>query len=173
MARKNIKVDFGYQEDNTFKGSVFIVDKFEDSINCHLERIIKTLDERDFEKVVLYPLHENTLKRMNIDVSKKYFSRLDDLENLVSNVKTYIPVSIDKLDGKRKKYTPLDFILNHLTEKHKKPYFVCLSKDIANKFASYSSFDTWIKEVRLIIAEDVTLALHKNLEKNSKRIEFI
>lgn len=173
MARKNIKVDFGYQEDVTFKGSVFIIDSFENSIEKDLNRIIKLLDERDFERVVLYPLHENTLKRMGIEVNNKYFSRLDNLEDTLLDIKSYIPVSIDKLDGKRKKYTPIDFILNHLVEKHSKPHFLCLSKGIANKFASYSSFDNLIKNIRLIIFEDGTKGLHDKLEKNSKRIEFI
>lgn len=173
MARKNIKVDFGYEADNTFKGSVFVIDSFENSLEVDLDRILKLLDKRDFDKVILYPLHENTLKRMKINVNNKYFSRLKILEDVLIDTKSLIQVNIDKLDGKRKKYTPIDFILNHLTEFHKKPHFVCFSKEVANKFAGFASFDDWIKKVRIMIVEDHSIELHPKLKENLKRIDFI
>lgn len=173
MARKNIKVDFGYEEDVSFKGSIFVLDSFEDSLDRKLEKIINLADDRKFDKLVFYPFHENTLRRMNIDVSNKYFSRLANLEYELNDINTLVPISIDKLDGKRKKYTPIDFVLNHLVENHKQPYFLYVTKEVANKFASYSSFEKWIKEVRLIIEDDAKIKLHEVLEKHSKRIELI
>lgn len=172
MARKNIQVDFGYEEKIDFKGTVFFIDSFEDSLEDHLDRLVKLMDQRNFDKIVLYPLHENTLRRMKIDVRKKYYSRLESLEDQVNSMRTYMSISIDKLDGQRKKYTPIDFILNHLTEKHKKPHFVCMTTESANKFASYSSFDEWIRKVNLLIVNDSS-ELHEKLKKNNKRYEFI
>jgi nicotinic acid mononucleotide adenylyltransferase len=175
MARKNIKVDFGFEpEEPQFKGIVFALDSFDKMTGSEFNELIDLIDDRDFDKLILYPLHEKNLKRMDIEISTSYHNRLKILDDFIqSSRRTFIPISIDNLDGKRKKYTPIYFILTHLTEKHKGPYFLYLTKEVANKFASYSSFDKWIKELRLIVKNDSNEPLHEKLKKNERRIDFI
>lgn len=171
MAKRNVKVDYGYEDDDLiFKGTLFVIDSFENFVIGDLTKIINVADDRKFDKIIFYPLHEQTLKRMEIEVTSKYFDRLKRLENLIIELNTDIPISINKLDGKRKRYTPIDFILSHLSEASKKPHFVYMSNKTANKFSNYSSFPKWISELRLIVNGGIA---HGNLGKFKKRIDFI
>ena len=66
-------------------------------------------------------------------------------------VDTTLQLDLDKWEGKRKKYTPIDTSLTFLTEKSSGPHFVCMSDRYANLFVTYPSFKEWIKKVRLVI----------------------
>ena len=77
-------------------------------------------------------------------------------------------VTIEGWEGKRKKYTPIEAALRHMTEKYPAPHFVYLSPEMANQFASFSSFEEWIVKVRLLLSASPG-QLHPRLEKYRHR----
>lgn len=155
------------------KGVVIVYNTFDGNINELIQKAIQTAEDRKFDKVLLYPLHEKTSKRMDIEILLGYKQRVKEIENALLDVLSDVQVEICKLEGKRSKYTPIDFTLSFISEHHKGPYFLLMPDYIANKFASYSSFDKWIREVRLMIFKDYNEILHPKLESNKKRWEWI
>ena len=79
---------------------------------------------------------------------------------------------VDAWEGKRKKYTPIDSALRHLTEILPAPIFLYLTPEMANLFASFSSFEEWIVKIRLILSSESTM-LHPRLEKYHDRWDFV
>lgn len=78
---------------------------------------------------------------------------------------------MEGLEGKRKKYTPVDSALRHITAEYPAPHFLYLTIEMANMFASFDSFKDWIKELRLII-DGPSGDLHPRLEQNRHRWEW-
>jgi len=77
-------------------------------------------------------------------------------------------ITVESLEGKRKKYTPLDSALRHLSEIYPSPIFLYLTPEVANQFAAYSSFEDWIVKIRLIISSEPA-SVHPRLIKYSHR----
>lgn len=174
MAKQRKMVPFGYEEEKErIKGTVFILDSFNDIAIEPFKAMIQYLEKRSFAKVVLYPFHGETLKRMGLEEEDVYYKRVNQLENVMESFKNVITITIEEWEGKRKKYTPLDTSLQFLTDKYKAPYFLLISSEIANRFATYSQFDDWIREIRLIIMADSNVQLHPKLLRFENRIETI
>jgi hypothetical protein len=78
---------------------------------------------------------------------------------------------IDRWEGRRKKYTPMDTAFRYLAEKYKGPHFVYVTLDMANTIAAFDSFEEWIKKLRLCI--DMKLSpstgIHPKLEAYAHR----
>ena len=173
MARNRIMVPFGYEPIETnIKGTIFVIDSFNNISPKHLSDILQLADERDFDKVIFYPQHEQTLKRMGIDTLFPYHDRVKSLERLLDSLDTEVYYGIDKWEGKRKKYTPIETALAFLMEKHKGPYFLYLDLEVANKFIEFKSFEELIKKVRLIIKSDFGGTLNPKFDKYQSRIEL-
>lgn len=152
MARDRIVVPFGYEPiEDGIKGTLFVLDDFETITHVDIHRIFELGYKRSFEKIVFYPLHEQTLKRMFGDGYRPYFKRVEVLESLLNDVHTDISFNIDKFEGKRKKYTPIETALIFLMEKYNKPYFLYISNEYANKLLTYQTTEQWIKDVKLLI----------------------
>lgn len=168
MARQNIRVDFGFEMPNdTTEGTLIVIDSFEQSTKEEIEKIFHLADEREFCRVVFYPQHETTLKRMDILGVRPYHKRVKYLEELLSEADNgFIPHHLDKWEGKRKKYTPFETALSFLKEKHKGPYFLYVKSEVANKLVHYGSFEKIIKETRLFID------LHGTENLDSKWLRF-
>ncbi|MNW52847.1 hypothetical protein D3C74_303860 [compost metagenome] len=167
--RRNIQVPFGYEPpQKTRSGTMFYYDSFEEATDEDLLRAAGTAKDRAFEKLVLYPLHEETVRRMfrHVTVSS-YYKREDRLHDWKREYDQR-DVLIEGWEGKRKKYTPLEAALRHLTEKYPPPYFVYVTPEMGNVLASFSSFEEWIKKVRLILTEEPQ-QLHPRLQKYRHR----
>ncbi|MNN44041.1 hypothetical protein D3C81_1583110 [compost metagenome] len=167
--RHNIQVPFGYEPpQKKRKGTLFYYDTFEEVTEEALERAAAVAKDRDFEKLVLYPLHEETVRRMfrNVTVSS-YYKREDFLHDWKRHA-GHRDVIIEGWEGKRKKYTPLEAALRHLTESYPAPYFVYVTPEMANVLASFSSFEEWITKIRLIFTDEPQ-SLHPRLQKYSHR----
>jgi hypothetical protein len=80
-------------------------------------------------------------------------------------------VAIDGWEGKRKKYTPMEAALRHLTETLPTPHFLYLTPEMANAFASFSTFEEWIVKIRLILTSD-SQVLHPRLEQYRHRWDW-
>lgn len=174
MARNRIMVPFGYEPIETnIKGTIFVLDSFNDINPKELERILELTDSRDFDKVIFYPQHEQTLKRMGIDTFYPYHQRVKSLERELKDINSNVYFEVDKWEGKRKKYTPIETSIAFLTEKHKGPYFLYLNVEMANKFIEYKSFEGLIKNVRLIIKSDSSNRVSHKFDKYQSRIEII
>ena len=175
MARKNIKVDFGFEmPEETVKGTLIVMDSFEQSTEEEVKRLFDLADKRGFDKVIFYPYHENTLKRMGFDGVRPYFKRIKYLREIIDEVNNrYIPFTIDEWEGKRKKYTPIETSMNFLKEKNKGPYFLCVKSDIANKIIHYHSFENMIKDTRLMIDLHYTETLDPKYQKYKNRWELV
>lgn len=68
MSGKYTNVPYGYEPPPaTRKGTLIFYDSFEHVTDEQLERAAAIADTRSFVQLVLYPLHENTVKRMSKD----------------------------------------------------------------------------------------------------------
>lgn len=169
-------VPFGTNpEDYEFtKGVIISYDIFDDTNNDDkITRAIEIAENRDFDKIIVYPLHEKTARRMDIDIRNGYKNRVYNLEDSITHSSTDVYIELCKLEGKRSKYTPIDFALSFITEHHKGPYFLLMPDYIANKFSTYSTFDKWIREVRLIIVKETNEPLTTKLLDKKSRWEWV
>ncbi len=161
-------VPFGYEEPQaSTKGTLIYYDTFEGITDGELERAASCAEQLAFAKLVLYPLHEQTVKRMMKDPVSPYHKREDRLhawrrEQHRSNI------AIEGWEGKRKKYTPTDSALRHVTEKYAAPHFVLLSPEMATLWASFSSFEEWIVKLRLLLLSEPS-ELHPRLAQYRHR----
>ncbi len=174
MTDRPQKMPFGYVEpQNDRKGTLVFYDSFEHVSEQELDHALRIAVERSFAKLVLYPLHEQTFKRM----SKEPISALYKREDRIYDWKrdraetAGLEVHVERLEGKRKKYTPIDSALRHLKEAYPSPLFLLVSGETANAFASYSSFEEWIQRIRLLVMEEPA-RLHGMLDKYRHRWEI-
>ncbi|MDR0267358.1 hypothetical protein [Paenibacillus sp.] len=160
-------VPYGYEPpEEQEKGTLIYYDIFEDTTDQDLDGAVKTAEERRFARLVLYPLHDETVRRMLKHPVSAHYKRVRKLEEWKQERGSH--VAIDGFEAKRKKYTPVDTALRYLTEKYPAPYFLYLTTEMANLLASYSSFPEWIVKLRLILV-DKPEKLHPLLEKYRNR----
>jgi nicotinic acid mononucleotide adenylyltransferase len=147
-------VPFGYEQPQaSTKGTLIYYDTFEGITDGELELAASYAEQRAFAKLVLYPLHEQTVKRMTKDPVGPYHKREDRL-HAWRRGQHRSNVAIEGWEGKRKKYTPTDSALRHLTEKYAAPHFLLLSPEMAQLLASFSSFEEWIVKLRLLLLDE-------------------
>ncbi len=149
------------------KGTLIYYDSFEHTTDEELDLAVKIAEERSFMKFVLYPLHEETVRRMTKEPVSPFYKRDDRLHEW-KRERGHQKVAIDSLEGKRKKYTPIDSALRHLTEAYASPHFLYVTPETANLFASFSSFETWIVKIRLLLTQEPRV-LHPRLEQYRHR----
>ncbi|WP_044481870.1 hypothetical protein [Paenibacillus antibioticophila] len=168
--RNNIQVPFGYEPPaEREKGTLLFYDSFEEITEEELDQALALLERRSFAQLVLYPLHEETVRRMSRKPVTPYYKREDALHDWRRS-RGSSQVTVEGWDGKRKKYTPMDSALRFLAEKYPAPYFLYLTPEMANAFASFSSFEEWITRVRLILTEE-PVQPHSRLTQFSHRWE--
>ena len=111
------------------KGTLIYYDSFEQTMDEQLDLAAKIAEDRAFAKLVLYPLHEETVRRMTKELVSPFYKRDDRLHEW-KRERGHQKVAIDSLEGKRKKYTPIDSALRHLTEAYASPpFFVRNARD--------------------------------------------
>ncbi|MFD7521653.1 hypothetical protein [Paenibacillus chitinolyticus] len=173
MARGNTMVPFGYEEEPPAqRGTLLIFETFEDWSEDEIGLIKSIADQRKFRKVVFYPQHEESLKRMGIPSASPYHKRVKLLEELLRDMPAE-RYTVDTWEGKRKKYTPVDTSLRFLTEKFASPYFVMMNDRYAAEFAGYKGFDEWIRKVRLLVWKRFGVPLPGKLLAYGERLDFI
>lgn len=154
MGRSNITVAYGYEPlVEKEKGTLIYYDSFERTTEEELDRAVEYASIYAFKTLVLYPLHEETVKRMAKGTATAYYKRVNRLEQWARE-QGDAKVAIEDWEGKRKKYTPLDTALRYLTEKYPSPYFLYVTPETANQLASFSSFAEWIGKLRLLLASE-------------------
>ncbi|MNV66928.1 hypothetical protein D3C71_1597040 [compost metagenome] len=104
---------------------------------------------------------------MSKEAVRAYHKREQRLYDWKNNA-SHSGVVVEGLEGKRKKYTPLEAALRHLTDKYASPYFLYVSPETANQIAAYSSFEEWIVKLRLLLPAEPK-RLHPVLEKYRHR----
>ncbi|UJF35862.1 hypothetical protein [Paenibacillus hexagrammi] len=172
--KSQIKVPYGYEPPaQSRRGTLFIMETFEDWNEEDMAALMNWANQRNFARVVLYPQHEETLRRMSISSEAPYHARMKHLEELAKQSAWEVPLHIDSWEGKRKKYTPMDTSLNFLTDKYHGPYFLCISDRYANLFVTYSSFDQWIKKLRLVIMSRYHVPLNDKIAAYQDRLEVV
>ncbi|WP_138751244.1 hypothetical protein [Paenibacillus sinopodophylli] len=166
------KVPFGYEPPvDELKGTIVYYDSFEHTTDRELDLAYAITKARSFRKLVLYPLHEQSIRRMSKEEVKPFYKREDRLHDW-KRERGATEVIVERLEIKRKKYTPIDSALRHLSETYPKPLFILMTGELANLFASYSSFDEWIVKVRLLLTNE-SAGLHPKLIANRHRWESI
>ncbi|TDF87720.1 hypothetical protein [Paenibacillus piri] len=178
MARQADKVPFGYEpepEPAAARGSIWVYDSFEAYAVQRLERVQELADRKNMAKLVLYPLHEQTLRRMGHKDAEPYYRRADALGQLLERVEPRAETLIDRWEGRRKKYTPMDTAFRYLADKYKGPHFVYATLDMANRIAAFDSFEGWIKKLRFFVddASSSSDSLHPKLEAYAHRWELV
>lgn len=148
------KVPFGYEPPiQREKGTLIFYDTFEGTTDAELDIAAETAKARAFSRFVLYPIHEETARRMSEEPVSPYYRRE---KRLLAWMRERdgddVAPELDRWEGKRKKYTPIDAALRHLTETLPAPHFVYMTPATANRFASYSSFESWIVKLRLVLS---------------------
>lgn len=170
--RNNIQVPYGYEPPaDREKGTLVFYDSFEEIMEEELDQAVILLEQRSFAQLVLYPLHEETVRRMTRKPVSPFYKREDALHDWRRR-RADRRITVEGWDGKRKKYTPMDSALRFMTEKYPGPYFLYLTPETANAFASYSSFEEWITRIRLILAGEPA-QVHPRLAKFSHRWEAV
>ncbi|CAM4200641.1 hypothetical protein L1N85_07165 [Paenibacillus alkaliterrae] len=145
------KVPFGYEPPkDDRKGTIVYYDSFEHITERELDFAAYISKERSFAKLVLYPLHEQSVKRLSKEPVSAYHKREDKLHEWKRD-RDAANVIVERLEGKRKKYTPIDSALRHLSETYPAPLFLLMTGEMANLFASFSSFEEWIVKIRLFV----------------------
>ncbi|MCI3918750.1 hypothetical protein MO973_00685 [Paenibacillus sp. TRM 82003] len=134
------------------KGSLIYYDDFEHAGEAELERALAYAEERSFEKLVLYPLHEETVRRLSKTSVAPFYKREDRLHEW-KRERGGGRVAVEGWEGKRKKYTPIDAALRHLAGQYPSPLFLYMTPDVANAFASFSTFEEWISKLRIAMSE--------------------
>ena len=166
------KVPFGYeppQEDD--KGTIVYYDSFEQTTDAELDLAASLVRKRLFTKLILYPLHEQTIRRMTKQPVSPLYKREEKLFSWKQD-RNLPYVQMERLEAKRKKYTPIDSALRHLSETYPTPLFLIMSAEMANLFASYTSFEEWIVQIRLILITK-PLNMHAKLMQYEHRWEVI
>ncbi|WP_374016314.1 hypothetical protein ABU162_18585 [Paenibacillus thiaminolyticus] len=174
MGRSNITVPYGYEPPvEKEKGTLIYYDSFEHATADELDRAAEYAAMYAFKMLVLYPIHEETLKRMAKGSATAYYKRVNRLEQWARERggRGGAKVAIEDWEGKRKKYTPLDAALRHLTEKYPSPYFLYVTPETANQIASFSSFAAWIGKLRLLLASEPE-ETHPRLRQYAHRWSF-
>ncbi|SDW69958.1 hypothetical protein [Paenibacillus sp. PDC88] len=173
MAREVYSVPYGYEpQEDEIKGTLIYYDDFDGVEDKELANALELTESKKFKKLVLYPLHDATINRMLKHSTQPFYKREDRLHDWKRDQSNERLIMVEGWEGKRKKYTPMEAALRHLTEYYPAPHFVFISPLYANLFASYSFFDEWIKKIRLII-NDKPRELHPNLMKYENRWEII
>jgi hypothetical protein len=181
MARHTSYVPFGYEpesEQQGLRGSMWVYDSFEAFSKQELVRIMGWAKRKEMKQVVLYPLHEETLRRMGERGATSYYRRADGLETLLEQlepVELLVDTVIDRFEGRRKKYTPMDLAFRFLEEKYAGPYFVYVTLEMANTIAAFDGFEAWIRRLRLYIDMKLSAdtALHPRLQAAAHRWEAV
>lgn len=173
MARQTGKVPFGYEPPNdreTDRGSLWIYDAFEDYTEQELVRVLALASGRGIAKAVFYPLHEETVRRMEKRRSvAPYHRRVEALQALLAASDTDIDYVVEPFEGKRKKYTPADTAFRFLEEKYAAPHFVWVTVTTAELLAGYESFETWIKKIRWFVSAEESPVTHPRLQAYANR----
>ncbi|REE86490.1 hypothetical protein A8990_11099 [Paenibacillus taihuensis] len=108
---------------------------------------------------------------MSKEPVRAYYKRLDQLNEWKQDYEGRgTSIVIEGFEGKRKKYTPIDTALRHLTEAYPSPYFIYMSPETANQFASFDSFEEWIVKLRLLLPMEPS-TMHKRLAQYRNRWE--
>ncbi|OMF38378.1 hypothetical protein BK133_02325 [Paenibacillus sp. FSL H8-0548] len=166
------KVPFGYEPPkDEHKGTIVYYDSFQHTTDRELDLAAYLTKERSFTKLVLYPLHELSVKRMSKEEVSPFYKREDRLHEWKRAVEAS-NVVVERFEIKRKKYTPIDSALRHLSETYPKPLFLLMTGEMANLFASFSSFEEWIVRIRLLLTEE-PVNLHPRLLQYNHRWEPI
>ncbi|MCS7459532.1 hypothetical protein N0M98_05210 [Paenibacillus doosanensis] len=180
MARQTGKVPFGYVEEDVRKkarGTVWVYDSFEAFGAEQLARLIGMAEHKQVTKLVFYPLHEETLKRMGYRDTAPWYRRAEELELLIERTESPVDIVLDRFESKRKKYTPADTAFRYLAEKYASPHFVWVTAEMASKLASFESFKEWIKKLRLWIdlksAGQTPQELHPRLREAAGRWDAV
>lgn len=177
MAKDNIQVPFGYEPPQEGKkGTLIVYDDFGESTVPELLQVFRFAEERGFTHVIFYPIHEETGRRMGLELTP-YHRRVQGLQELLEDADPEIPagirVTLDQWEGKRKKYTPIETALDFLTEKNKGPYFVWMTERLAAKWGTYASFPEWIRKVRLVVAPPYGNVLPPRMTEFETRWEYV
>ncbi|WP_424765628.1 hypothetical protein [Paenibacillus sp. sgz302251] len=166
------KVPFGYEQPKVErKGTIVYYDSFEHTTDQELDLAAYIAKERSFAKLVLYPLHEQSVKRMSKDPVSAFYKREDKLHEWKRD-RGASNVIVERFEAKRKKYTPIDSALRHLSDTYPAPLFLLMTGEMSNRFASYSSFEEWIVRVRLLLLTEPE-QLHPRLVQYRNRWESI
>jgi len=170
MDRGNRAVPFGYEPPvSETKGTLVYYDSFQHITDAELDIAYGTAVTRSFSKLVLYPLHEQTVKRLSKEPVSPLYKREDMLYEWKRSRNAEL-AAIERLEGKRKKYTPIDSALRHVMETYPSPIFLLITPETANAFASFTSFEPWISRIRLLLTEEPAPgSIHPNLHKHSNR----
>ncbi|MFH5186801.1 hypothetical protein ACHHV8_31765 [Paenibacillus sp. TAB 01] len=153
-AREAGQVPYGYEpedESKKAKGTVWVYDSFEGYKGQQLARLLAFAQQKGVKRIVFYPLHEETLRRMDERDAEPFYRRVDGLEELLEAASSRMDTTIDRFEGKRKKYTPMDTAFRYLADKYAGPHFAAVTEATANKLAAFDSFEPWIKKIRLWI----------------------
>ncbi|PYI57139.1 hypothetical protein [Paenibacillus flagellatus] len=182
MDRNPQQVPYGYEPPGeTTKGTLFVYDSFDLGDEADgpatdgslgeigLRLLADWAERRSLSRIALYVPHEETLKRMGVKFPPPMYKREDALQEAVGRLPCAVRLDIDTYERKRKKYTPMDVALRYMAERYESPYFLGLSGAYANRFASYQGFEQWIRQIRLVVAQEGRFEPHPLLVKHESR----
>lgn len=177
MGKDSLIVPFGFEpEEETRKGTLLAYDDFASVNPMELAFLFRFASERNFARIVLYLIHEETARRMGDRELEAYHKRLARLQEAMEEAEQApghkIKAVLDQWEGKRKKYTPVETALDFLTEKYKGPWFVWMPERLAVKWAGFASFPQWIRQVRLVVASPQGSGIPPILEPYQSRWEY-
>ncbi|WP_028610771.1 hypothetical protein [Paenibacillus harenae] len=148
------KMPFGYEPPkDERKGTMIFYDSFEHITGRELDMAASIAKERSFARLVLYPLHEQSVKRISNEPVSALYKREDKLFEW-KRERDDPMIVLERLEAKRKKYTPIDSALRHLSQTYPSPLFLLLTGEMANRFASFSSYEEWIVKLRMLILDE-------------------
>ncbi|QDH23034.1 hypothetical protein [Saccharibacillus brassicae] len=173
MGRQTYQIPFGAEPARqSVKGTLLFYDSFEAITDEQLEQAAEVALARSFAQLVLYPLHEATVKRLTGEAVSAFYKRDDRLHEWRRDQQIMRSVTVENWDGKRKKYTPLEAALRFVDEKYPSPLFLYLTADTANRFASFATFEEWIVRIRLVL-DEAPERPHPRLERFRQRWDTV
>jgi len=176
MPKQSLRVPYGYElpkEREKERGTIWVYDSFEGYTMQELLVLLELAEERHFAKIVFYPLHEETIRRMDKRAAEPYYRRVEALEQLIEEANPLTDWTIERFEGKRKKYTPADTAFRFMEEKYRSPFFLYVTGETARKLAGYEGFDQWLTKLRLLITGAEGESMPSLLVKHAGRWEHV
>lgn len=157
MTRKKQKMHATFGDERTMnevKETLLFYGVFDELDEELLARIVEVAEERGSHRLVLYPFHDATLRRMGVEGVPPYHRRVKILEEWLEEDLSDVEIDIDRWDGKRKKYTPVEASVRFIMEKHGGRLTLVLTTEMANRLVGYHSFDEISEKVGIIVFDD-------------------
>lgn len=156
MSKKKRPLHVGYgdgEEAMSVKETLLCYGVFGESDEVLVDEAVSLSRDRDSFRVVFYPFHEKTLKRMGLESEMPYHRRVKQVQGWLEEIDSDVHAEVDQWEGKRKKYTPVEASFRFIQEKHGGRIVLALTREMHAILSSYKTFESLMKDTEVVILD--------------------